>query len=338
MSATLPNVPFAPAPWLRSAHAQTILASVGLRRPWIAARARSMLKSSEAHILDCGDGVRLMGELSAHAAGPRQLVVLLHGWEGSSTSSYLLSLGGYLFARGYDIFRLNFRDHGPTHHLNDDLFHSCRIAEVVGAVRAIQDRFAPPSLSLAGFSLGGNFALRVAARAPAAGIRLQTVVAVSPVLRPSRTLEALENGWFVYQRYFVNKWKQSLRIKQRCFPERFDFRDILRMHSLKEMTDVLVSRHTDFPDLRSYLDGYAIVDDALAELDVPSHVILAADDPIIPIADLQSLAPSRRLRVVTVPRGGHCGFLESLSDTSWIDRTIAGILMESSRSADRLAG
>ena len=38
------------------------------------------------------------------------------------------------FDADYDVARLNLRDHGDSHHLNDEIFHSCRIAEVVGAV------------------------------------------------------------------------------------------------------------------------------------------------------------------------------------------------------------
>lgn len=321
---------FTPPRWLRHAHVQSVLPSLKLRRPWVARRARAMLACAVERILDCGDGVRLMGLYSPQ---PRldgvkpPMAVLMHGWEGSADSLYLLSLGSALYARGFDVFRLNFRDHGPTHHLNRDIFHSCRIAEVVGAVRAVQDMFAPPSLSLAGFSLGGNFALRVAARAQQAGIDLRRVVAVCPVLHPRTTLDALERGWFVYERYFIHKWKNSLRIKQRCFPDVYDFSEILRMQSLNDMTEVLVRRYSEFPNLTAYLNGYAIVDDALAGLKVESHVFLAEDDPIIPVHDAQALARTPHLSINTIPYGGHCGFMERMDAESWIDRAAAKVLM-----------
>ena len=105
-------------------------------------------------------------------AQPRALAILLHGWEGSAQSSYILHTGARLLAEGCDVFRLNFRDHGKTHHLNAGLFHSCRIDEVVGAVGEVAKRFPERPLIIGGFSLGGNFALRVALRAPAAGIPL----------------------------------------------------------------------------------------------------------------------------------------------------------------------
>ncbi len=53
----------------------------------------------------------------------------------------MLSLAQSLFNAGFDIVRLNLRDHGETHHLNRDIFHSCLLPEVVGAVKRLQDMF-----------------------------------------------------------------------------------------------------------------------------------------------------------------------------------------------------
>ncbi|HYM35116.1 MAG TPA: hypothetical protein VET48_06930, partial [Steroidobacteraceae bacterium] len=99
---------FAPPVWLRNAHLQSILPSMKWRRFMISSRTHTMLSVASEHILDCGDGVRLMGFHSSRAGSARPLVVLMHGWEGSADSLYVLSLGSYLFGKGFDIFRLNF--------------------------------------------------------------------------------------------------------------------------------------------------------------------------------------------------------------------------------------
>jgi uncharacterized protein len=326
----LPHTAFAPPSWLGNAHVQSILPSLKVRRPLLARRARELLRHAETQIVDCGDGVRLLGHYSSQAAAGRapgrDLVVLLHGWEGSADSLYVLSLGSYLYAKGCDVFRLNFRDHGPSHHLNEDIFHSCRIAEIVGAVRRIQEILSEPRLTVAGFSLGGNFALRVAARAPAAGIRLTRAVAISPVLRPHSTMEVLENGPYIYHQYFIGKWKRSLKIKQSLFPQRFDFGAILEQRSIKAMTEILVARYSEFGDLDAYLNGYAIIGDALAQLEVPSHILVALDDPIIPAHDLPALVRSPNLEIITSPHGGHCGFMDRLNAESWADRQVARLM------------
>jgi uncharacterized protein len=321
---------FAPPSWLTNPHLQSILPSLKLRRPLLAWRAAKLLGCTEDRIVDCGDGVRLLGHYSSQAAAgrppARELAVLLHGWEGHADSLYVLSLGSYLFELGCDVFRLNFRDHGPTHHLNPDIFHSCRIAEVVGAVAAIQRTLPDRRLTVAGFSLGGNFALRIAVRAPDAGIRLQRAIAISPVLRPHSTMDVLEHGWFLYRNYFMKKWKRSLRLKQRLFPQLYDFGAILEQRSIKTMTEILVKRYSEFPSLDAYLNGYAIVGDALATLQVPSHLLFALDDPIIPARDLQDLARTPHLEITTIPHGGHCGFMDRFNSESWADRQAARLM------------
>lgn len=317
---------FRPPFWLRNAHLQSILPSFPLRRPAVERRAVPLLASSVEEVLDCGDGVRLMGLHSAQTRRGRapatQMVVLHHGWEGSAESIYVVALAQYLFERGYDVFRLNLRDHGPTHHLNRDLFHSCRLAEVVGAVRRLQTLFPAQELNLVGFSLGGNFALRVGARAPAAGIRLRRIIAISPVLEPEVTLDALENGMVIYRRYFVWKWRRSLLSKQLAWPDLYDFEEMLRTPTLRFMTDYLVRNYSEFPDLQSYLRGYAIVRGALDSLEVPARIIAARDDPMIPARDLERLPRLPNLRVTTSRFGGHCGFFTSLRGESWLAREV----------------
>ncbi len=318
---------FHPPRYLASAHLQSVLASSPMRRSFMRRLVRPLLGRSEDVILDCGDGVRLHGyHAAAGAGGASRLVVLIHGWEGSADAMYVLSTGQRLLDRGFDVFRLNLRDHGPTHHLNTELFHSNRIAEVVGAVAAIQERFRPEHLMLGGFSLGGNFSLRVAARAPAAGIDLRQVVAICPVLEPAHTLESLESGWALYRQYFVRKWRRSLRRKQLCFPEIYDFEDLLTVPTLTEMTDYLVQYHTDFSNLREYLDGYALTRSALAGLEVPSQIISTADDPMIPASDLERLHPSPALAITVTERGGHCGYVDTLGATSWAERQICRLM------------
>ncbi|HZF27244.1 MAG TPA: alpha/beta fold hydrolase [Steroidobacteraceae bacterium] len=327
---------FTPPLWLRSAHVQSILPSLPVRRPGVKRRADPLLQSSVEQVLDCGDGVRLLGLHSTQERGARtraeQLVVLLHGWEGSAESLYVLSLGQFLFQRGFDVLRLNLRDHGPTHHLNRELFHSCRIKEVTGAIKRIQALFPTQSLSLVGFSLGGNFALRVGARARQAGIDLQRIVAISPVLDPEITLAALESGAAIYRKYFIWKWTRSLLKKQLAWPDAYDFDELLHDRTLTAMTDYLVRHHSEFPDLRSYLRGYALVHGSLESLETPSRIITAHDDPMIPSHDLERLPRLANLRITPTRFGGHCGFMQSWRGADWVASEVLSELQPRSSS------
>jgi predicted alpha/beta-fold hydrolase len=319
-------------PWrLRHPHVQSIYPSLPLRRPGVERRATVLREVSRELLVDCGDGVRLLALAAKQTDAGRppagRVAVLLHGWEGSANSLYLLSLGQHLFDAGYDVVRLNLRDHGDSQHLNSELFHSCRIAEVVGAVRELQRLHPGQRLSLAGFSLGGNFCLRVGVRAIAAGIDLAHIVAVCPVLDPEHTLTRLESGWALYREYFVWKWRRSLRRKREAWPEVYhSLEDIIELGNLTEMTHRLACGYGGFPSLPEYLRGYAVVGKVLEPLEALREtrvrIIAADDDPIIPAADLARIARPSTLEVTHTRYGGHCGYYDGAAGPTWVEREI----------------
>ncbi len=313
---------FAPRGCLRNPHVQSVLASSGVRRWLLADAARAIEDGADMHLLDCGEGVRLQGFLTRQRRLPdaHGLVVLLHGWEGSARSSYVVQTAARLLADGFDVFRLNFRDHGDTHHLNRELFHSCRIDEVVGALRAIARAFTPPALAIAGFSLGGNFALRVALRAPEL---LHYALAVCPVVSPAAGLFGLESGPWIYQRYFLHKWRASLRRKRALFPDVDWFAPEDLAGNLRELTRALVLRHTGYGSLENYLDGYSIAGARLKGLRIPATILTSADDPVIPIADFHALELPPQVELDIATHGGHCGFLGDFTLRSFTGDYIA---------------
>lgn len=314
---------FAPPWWLKSGHLQTGLASLRLRQRDVRQRSRLLRRVAREKVLRCPGDIRLHGVYSRHQDdNERPLAILIHGWEGSSDSLYLESCAAHLFNAGFDIFRLHLRDHGPSHHLNEGVFHSCRIEEAFDAVRLIEAQHARGPLFLAGFSLGGNFAARIAARAPAAGLELACTVGVCAVLNPRHTLQALESGWPFYRYYFLRKWQRSLHLKAHYFPHRYRATEFGPIKSLMQLTDYFVREHSEFADTASYFRGYALVGDQLAGLASPTHLIMAEDDPIIPVEDLEQVASSAALKVTRTQYGGHCGYLESLQGPSWADREI----------------
>jgi len=313
---------FSPPAALAHRHLQSVITQAPWRRRRILGNAAMLLAASESVLIDSGDGVRLQGFHSAPPRGSRGLVVLLHGWEGSAGSTYILSTGAALFEAGFSVFRLNFRDHGDTQALNRELFHSCRIDEVFTAVMRIRELFPAAHFGIVGQSLGGNFALRIAARATAAGLDIGRVLAICPVLKPHSTMQALDQGFWLYRRYFLQRWRRSLLAKAVAFPELYRFGDLRRFATLTATTRFFVENYTEFDSLDAYLEGYAVTGAALAPIEVPTRIVLAADDPIIPVADLDLIARPQALEVTRIGRGGHCGFVESLTGPSWIDREI----------------
>ncbi|HXS73852.1 MAG TPA: alpha/beta fold hydrolase [Rhodanobacteraceae bacterium] len=313
-------------PWLlRNPHVQSTLASSGLRRVLLRGRARELESRAREMILDAGDGVRLQGFITTQKvrSRPRGLAVLFHGWEGSVRSTYLLQTGGRLLREGWDVFRLNFRDHGDTHHLNPGLFHSCLLDEAIGAVRELTRMHTATPRVVIGFSLGGNFALRVALRGPQAGLALDGAVAICPVIDPHQGLFSVERAPWFYHAYFMYKWRRSLRRKQRAFPQDHLFAPNELRADMRALTQALVRRHTDFGTLENYLDGYSVGGDALSQLEVPSWILTSRDDPVIPVSDFERLNLPPNVELDISAHGGHCGFISDLRLSSFAEDYIA---------------
>jgi predicted alpha/beta-fold hydrolase len=315
---------YRPPRWLCNPHLQSILGSSPMRRRRGERAMAAIGATTTGHIVDGGEGVRLHGLHSRIAGAPvRGLALLLHGWEGSAESSYMRLTAAQLLARGFEVFRLNFRDHGDTHHLNEALFHSNRIDEVVHAACDIAKRFPVRPLLLAGYSLGGNFALRLALRAPAAGLPLAHVAAVCPVLDPARTMAEMEAGIGLYHGYFERKWRSSLQRKRELFPELHNYDDRTLRQGMRELTRWLVERHTEFGTIDAYFDGYNIAGERLAALQVPASILTSEDDPVIPVSDFREWRLPAAAYLEIARWGGHCGFLLDANLDGYGERWVA---------------
>lgn len=322
----LSGADFHPPRALRSGHLQTLLSSSGVRRYLLPRAAKTVMQGAEPVVVDGGNGVRLTGAYTAQKTHPqsRGLAVLFHGWEGSVDSTYVLQTGSRLLVDGWDILRLNFRDHGESFAYNEALFHSNRIDEVVHALGDIAQRWPARPMVLAGFSLGGNFALRAALEAPALGIPLSYALAICPIIDPAEGLFSLERKarWF-YHAYFMQKWRRSLRAKQAAFPQQEYFELAELKQSMRGLTAALVKRHTDFGSLEAYLDGYSLAGDALAAMQIPATILTARDDPVIPINAFEQLRLPPNIELDISRYGGHCGFIRDWGMTSFTDDYIA---------------
>jgi len=304
---------------LRNAYLQTILASTGLR----AQGPNAMREAAREKIIETGGGVKLLGCHSVqNYRRSKGLAILLHGWEGSADSTYLLRCGKCLYDHGYEIFRLNFRDHGNSHHLNKGIFYAVLLDEVYEAVRQVAGFSDGRPAFLVGFSLGGNFVLRILKKCVNVPIaNLHHAVCISPVLNPKQSTAAIDRIAFI-RRYFLAKWRRSLTKKQALFPELYDFAEVLGLKTIQALTDALLEKYSSFATAQDYFDAYCVMGKAIADVDTPTTIVTAEDDPIIPIRDFRDLELNTRIRLVIHPHGGHNGFITGFKLQSWYENQI----------------
>src|SRR5262244_242567 len=90
-------------------------------------------------------------------------LVALHGLNGSIDAHYMRGLASKAFARGMNVVRLNQRNCGGTEHLAAGLFHSGLTADAAYVVDELRHVDGLEAIGIAGYSLGGNLALKLAA-------------------------------------------------------------------------------------------------------------------------------------------------------------------------------
>jgi predicted alpha/beta-fold hydrolase len=304
------NQPFAPPLGLQNPHSQTVFSSMGrkfLKAPWQA----DFVTQAEVREIQVA-GVKLVVHSNFQSTNTEQtpLVMMIPGWLGNVASTYVLSGAHALWQSGFNVIRINLRDHGDTAHLNSGLFHSALIDEVVALVKSLMGEFPQAPTGLIGYSMGGNFALRIAKQIPEL-----TTLAVCPALSPEGTMLKI-SGNIIYEQYFLRKWRNLWSKKQTAFPQHYNFSDAMNLSSITSLTDYFVKYHTEYDNTDDYFAAYDLSSGGLEG--VTAKILAAEDDPIIPAKDYANLPDSISLDCVS--RGGHGAFLENWQFESWCDR------------------
>jgi uncharacterized protein len=258
----------------------------------------------------------------------RPTIVALHGLNGSSDAHYMKGLATKAFARGMNVVRLNQRNCGDTEHLSAGLFHSGLTADAAHVVTELTKVDGLPAIAVAGYSLGGNLALKLAgeygAHAPAS---LVAVAAVSPIIEIEACVRALEQpGNFLYQWNFVKDLKRRMKRKERFWPGLFDLGKLRAIKTVREFDAAYTAPYFGFESAEDYYyraSSMRIVD----RIRVPTLVITSEDDPFVPSQPFHDpkVAGNPYIDLRISPHGGHCGFVGAASaedDGYWAERQI----------------
>ncbi len=243
-------------------------------------------------------------------------IVALHGLNGSSDAHYMRGIAAKAFVRGMNVVRLNQRNCGGTEHLSEGLFHSGLTADARHVIAELVAVDGLSVIAVAGYSLGGNLALKLAGEygdtPPSA---LVAVAAVSPILEISKCVHALERpGNWLYQWNFVRDLKARMRRKDRHWPGRFDLSKLRAVKTVRQFDDVYTAPHFGFADAEDYYHRASAMR-VIDRVRVPALVITAEDDPFVPAQPFHDprLRGNPHIDLRLCEHGGHCGFVGSPS-------------------------
>lgn len=301
--------PFVPYPALKNAHAQTIIASM------LSRNTPRLNQNSEPRYFDIADGVRVLAHCSWQPdREARPMLLILHGMEGSTDSPYMLGTAEKALGAGFNAIRLNMRNCGGTEHLTPTLYHAGLTEDLRAIIDELIGRDGFGEIYVAGFSLGGNIVLKLAGeyggKTPGG---LRGLVAVSPSLHLPSCADAIElRSNYIYHLRFLMSLRGRMRRKASLFPGRFDISPLRGIRTIREFDNVYTAPHAGFRDADEYYELASALP-YIKQINIPSLIIHAKDDPFIPFAPFErrEIAENPNVLLLAPERGGHVGFFSA---------------------------
>jgi predicted alpha/beta-fold hydrolase len=295
---------------------------------------RIALPSSEARLIEVEPGVQIMAHCHWQANREKAMtVIIVHGLEGSSDSTYMLGIAAKGLAAGMNVVRMNQRNCGGTQALAATLYHSGRSQDIAAVARNLIDQDHISRFALAGFSMGGNLVLKMAGEWGNSGPReFSAVCAVCPAVNLAASADALHlRGNRLYEQYFLWKLGRRLREKARLFPGAFDVSRLRGIRSLREFDDKITAFYCGFTGADDYYDRAAAAH-VVDRIAVPTLILNAANDPFIRILPetRRKIENNPHITFIETEDGGHCSYLGATEgggdDGRWAESQVVDFL------------
>jgi len=322
---------FVPRRGLRHGHLQTIagnflprtnLLPPGERRRFVVDEHRS--------------GAHVQVECVCHWQPDRKeamAVIIVHGLEGSVESQYVIGTGSKAWTAGMSVIRMNMRNCGDTEMLTPTLYHSGLSADLGAVAKALIEEEGLQRISIVGFSMGGNLALKLAGEwSDHAPIQVRAFATVSPAMDLAASADAL-HSWrnWLYERRFLRGLRKRYQRKAMLFPDVYDLAHLRRFASIREFDHEITARYEGFAGADDYYHRAAAAR-VLEHIRVPTLVLHADDDPFIRIQTetRAKLIGNPAIHFIETAHGGHCAFLASPNgyDGRWAERVLIDFIAQ----------
>ncbi len=286
------KLPFSPPPGFASPHAQTAIACffpTGTPPP------------SLTHVIPLKDGDALCGEVSTPPQWQphHRTVVLIHGLGGSHESSYMVRLSRKFYDRGLRVIRLNMRCCGSGFAYASRPYHGGSSEDLHEVLISLKERNPDSPITIVGFSLGGNIALKLGGELGDSGKHLiDLTVAICPPIDLAQTATILAQPHFkFYNHYYLH----HLAMQTKPWSQNITFSSIF------EFDTHITAPIWNFKDPNDYY----VKSSSRQFLPLIKHrcrIIFAIDDPFIdPHPCLDDDHPES-LSFWLSDHGGHMGF------------------------------
>jgi hypothetical protein len=308
---------FRPHPLFPTGHLQTL---AGVLLPNQQPRETATLHRVP---VEDGDQIVLHDDCPPQWQSGERTALMIHGLAGCHDSPYMRRIAQKLNHRGVRTFRMDLRGCGAGVGLARLPYHSGRSADAAMALRKIAELCPEAPTTLIGFSLGGNITLKLLGETPQElPASLDRAVAVCPPVDLMYCVQSLARGVNrFYDRHFARLLRKQIDENRLKVPGAPGLERGRPPRGVFEFDEAFTAPVCGFGTAANY---YRLCSSAqfVPEIRVPTLILAAADDPLVPgpMFDSLRLPPAVELRLTR--SGGHLGFIgrnDGDPDRRWMD-------------------
>ena len=258
--------------------------------------------------LDDGDFLDI--DFSFSKKKTQKIAIILHGLEGNAQRRYIKGQALQLTKTGWDVAAVNFRGcSGEPNNLFAS-YNAGKTEDLDAVVKFLQDKNKYTTISLLGFSLGGNLMLKYLGEQEMISKEIKKAVAISTPLNLKGTLESLSNfdNW-IYRTSFLHNLRKKLNIKAKQFPDKMSAAAVKQVKSLLDFDNVYTAPAHGFKDAYDYYKQNSSKQ-FLPNITIPVLILNAKNDSFL-TADsypYKIAQNSKNIYLETPEYGGHVGF------------------------------
>jgi predicted alpha/beta-fold hydrolase len=317
---------FTPAWWLQNAHCQTIIAKF--------LRSKKQLTTlNETIELPDGDFIDLAWTDQPLENEIRPLVVVLHGLEGSVNSHYAKGMLSALKAKNWLGVLMHFRGCSGRINRKARSYHSGDTEDVSYLTEFLKKKYPQLSMSIIGFSLGGNVLAQYLAKEPKNPYQAATIIC-APLHLASCSKRINQGFSRIYQKYLVGMLKDSIKdkIASNLLAAPLSKKLSLKLDEIKtiwQFDQQVTAPLNGFESAEDYYhqaSGRFILD----KIKQPCLIIHSNDDPFLcdkNTRDINSIPHNICFEVSK--KGGHVGFINGsnpLKPKFWLEQRVPSFL------------
>lgn len=304
---------FEPVSWARKGLQQSLAAYYYPYNP--------ILDNSDERHIELADGDKLFTVFNfpKDPNTMRRIVVLLHGLSGSYCSKYMIRISQKLNRLGIGSVRVNLRGTGKGRNLAKKLYHAGISEDPASVCQYLEKHYPNIPVTLVGFSLGANIALKLVGEHKHLIGNLDSLVAVSPpmeLLSCVNLLSKIDNRFLDY--HFskslvaeVEKISLAQGIAQPFFPSKL---------TVYEFDELYTAPANGFSNAIHYYNECSAIH-YLQGIHVPVFILHAEDDPLIAKHNFKNLPEKSNFDVLVTKHGGHVGWLARGAER-WMDQAV----------------